>query len=107
LVDLVWTEDIRIIADPLDCSPTLVNVGFVYSIDVLGSATPGTHVIYTTGAADESITTSYTDVFTEIKNTDCPVSKCTLEVAGCTGTVFTSSNVFIGASSPFQVTATR
>ena len=53
------------------------------------------------------ITTSYTDVFVETVNSDCPVSKCVLEAAGCTGTAFVSTNVFIDTNSPYSITATR
>jgi len=103
LVDLVWTEDIRIIADPLDCNPSLADAGFVYSLDVLGSATPGTHVVYQTGAPDELITTTFTNVFTHTLTVDCPVSSCVLEEATCNGNPFSIADVSIAGTGPYAI----
>ena len=108
LPDLPYTRDIRVIGDPLDCVPSLTDIGFSYSLDTLASGNPpGTHVIYQTGAADEPITTTYTNVFTHNFQADCPVTSCTLEATGCTGTAFVSTDISIGGTTPWAISAIR
>ena len=98
LPSTTFTKELTIIANPLDCSNSLV-------VDPL--FTDIYSYPYDSSGSFKTIALNYEQIFTHTLKNDCILTGCTLKKEGCVEALGPQTNVMLGAQPDFKITATE
>ena len=95
---ITFTKQMTIVASALDCSN---------SIALNGGFSPPSAYPYNSAGSVISISSGYSQIFTHTQQSDCILTSCNLKAQGCGSSLPAQTNVVLGASPTYSLSATE